>query len=64
MKIYTVDADRETGEWLSDPIDMNESTTAQEWATRQDTDDFHYDTFERGDDPLTAETAAIVCRFV
>lgn len=63
MRIFTVEASRETGEWMGAPVDMNESTTVDEWITRVDTDQYHYDTAEFGDPP-NAETVAIVCKWI
>ena len=59
MRIYTVEIDRSTGEWLNDPIDMNESTTRQDWNTRTDSDHYHYDTAE-----ISGETVAMVCEYI
>lgn len=59
MRIYTVKIDRSTGEWLNDPIDMNESTTRQDWNTREDSDSYHYDTAE-----TMGETIAMVCEYI
>jgi hypothetical protein len=59
MRIYTVEIDRSTGEWLNDPIDMNESTTRQDWNARTDSDSYHYDTAE-----IDGETVAMVCEYI
>ena len=59
MRIHTVQIDRETGEWIGDPTDMNESTTAADWNSRVDTDSHHYDTAE-----IHGETVALLCEYV
>ena len=59
MRIYTVQIDRNTGEWISEPMDMNESTTAEDWNSRVDSDYFHYDTAE-----IDGETVALLCEYV
>jgi len=59
MRIHTVQIDRETGEWIGEPVDMNESTTAAEWNARQDSDQFHHDTAE-----IDGETIAVLCEYV
>ena len=59
MRIFTVEIDRETGEWIGEPINMNESATAAEWASRVDTESYHYDTAE-----IDGETIAVVCEYV
>jgi hypothetical protein len=59
MKIYEVEIDRETGEWLGEPVDMNESTTASDWNARIDSESYHYDTAE-----IDGETMAILCKYV
>jgi hypothetical protein len=59
MRIYTVEIDRSTGEWINDPIDMNESTTRQDWNARTDSNNFHYDTAE-----INGETIALVCEYI
>ena len=59
MRIHTVEIDRKTGEWLSEPVDMNESTTADDWNARTDTEQYHYDTAE-----IDGKTIAIVCEYI
>ena len=59
MRIFTVKIDRETGEWIGKPLDMNESTTAADWRSRLDSDQFHYDTAE-----IDGETIAVLCEYV
>ena len=59
MRIHTVKIDRETGEWISEPVDMNESTTAADWNARQDSDRHHYDMAE-----IDGETIAVLCEYV
>jgi hypothetical protein len=58
MRIYTVQIDRETGEWIGEAIDMNESTTADDWNSRVDSDQYHYDTAE-----INGETVALLCEY-
>ena len=58
MKQYKVKADRETGEWLEEPQREGEVDMAT-WSKNQDTEDVHYDTFEKDD-----ETCAICVIFV
>ena len=59
MKIFTIKIDRETGEWIGEPITMNESTTAADWNSRVDSDGYHYDAAER-----LGETIAVLCEYV
>ena len=59
LSIYTVDIDRATGEWLGEPVSLNESTTAEEWHSRYDTDSYHYDTAE-----IDGETVALLCEYI
>ena len=58
MRIFTVKIDRETGEWIGKPLDMNESTTAADWRSRPDSDQFHHDTAE-----IDGETIAVLCEY-
>jgi hypothetical protein len=55
---YTVEADRETGEWITEPQHVG-AVELIEWNERQDTDDVHFDTYEKDD-----ETRAIEVRWV
>jgi hypothetical protein len=59
MRIHTVKIDRETGEWISDPVSLDESTTPTEWANRVDSENYHYDTAE-----FRGEWIAVVCEYV
>ncbi len=59
MRIHTVKIDRTTGEWIGAPVDMNESTTAEDWNARQDSGIHHYDTAE-----IDGETIAVLCEYV
>ncbi len=46
IKIYEVQADRETGEWLHEPKDTGAVTDWDDWLKLQDTDAEHFDTYE------------------
>ena len=46
MKKFTVEAARTTGEWLSEPV-MGGDVEKSAWDKMTDTDDAHYDTFEK-----------------
>lgn len=59
MRIHAVKVDRETGEWIGKSVDMNESTTAEDWGARQDSDSHHYDTAE-----IDGKTIAVLCEYV
>jgi hypothetical protein len=54
INVYTVDADRATGEWLSDPTWVKAMPQA-EWHELKDTDDVHYDTTELNDQTIGIE---------
>jgi len=55
---YTVEACASTGEWLGEPQYVGR-TTLGEWAEMTDSDEVHYDTYERD-----GETRAIEVVFV
>lgn len=59
LPVYHVFGDPETGEWLADPVDTGETTTAWDWAQRSNTYTFHYDTYVY-DAETQAERALIV----
>ena len=44
--VYTVHADRETGEWTTEAETTGERRTMAEWLTYADTTAMHYDTYE------------------
>lgn len=52
LKQYTVEADKNTGEWLGDPVFVG-MVDESEWHAKQDTDDLHFDTYE---EPIKDET--------
>ena len=54
LDIYKVQADRQTGAWLTEPEWVG-TTTQAEWHARQDTDGVHYDTFELDDTTCAIE---------
>lgn len=56
LRHFTVDGDRDSSEWHGEPVPSGDWVNADEWAKRQDTDDEHYDTFERGGDETLAVT--------
>jgi len=64
MKHFETIADRETGEWLSQPKLIGE-VDASEWNAKVDTEYAHYDTYEIASDEGTIEpeTAAITVRW-
>lgn len=70
IKKYTVDASRNTGEWLNDPEFSGEEVEKSEWDKMSDTEDKHFDTFEKfGKDEqnnksVTGETCAIEVTWV
>lgn len=69
MKKFTVEAARTTGEWIAEPKMVGEVEKAA-WDKMTDTDDVHFDTFERyekdeqGNEPVTGETCAIEVTWV
>ncbi len=69
MKKFTVKAARNTGEWLDEPSLIGE-VDKSEWDKMTDTDDLHFDTFEKfdkdeqGNAPVTGETCAIEVHWV
>lgn len=69
MQKYTVEAARTTGEWLDEPSLIGE-VDKSEWDKMTDTDDLHFDTFEKfdkdeqGNEPVTGETCAIEVSWV
>lgn len=65
--LYQVTADRETGEWLSEPELIGECDLAAEMP--EDTDSIHYDTFDAETVPSTrnageTRTCGIVVHYV
>ena len=67
MKKFTVEAARTTGEWTSDPV-MAGDVEKSSWDKMADTDDMHFDTFERYEKDeqgnVTGETCAIEVTWV
>ena len=59
LEVYSVSADRQTGEWLGAPESTGEVTTATEWCKLSDTNEEHYDTYVYDHD-TQAERALIV----
>ena len=49
-QVYTVNADRTTGEWTSDVQPTNVFMTRAEWLARDAGDDTHRDTYEGAGD--------------
>lgn len=45
LEVFTVVADPETGEWLGEPEATGKTTTAWDWAQKEDTDSLHFDTY-------------------
>ena len=66
--VYAVQADLETGLWLSEPEATGETVDMAEWHARVDIDGEHYDVFDRSPgDPLfgpAPETCAVIVRWV
>lgn len=60
LDIFTVRADAESGEWLSEPEATGEITNAWDWAQRKDTEAQHFDTYVY-DHETQAERALVVC---
>jgi hypothetical protein len=58
MKHYITYADRDTGEWLTQP-ELIGDVDGSEWRAERDTDFVHFDTFEIFSDDGQSETAAI-----
>lgn len=58
LDYYVVEADRETGLWVSEPVKTGITKTS-EFLKEIDSNDIHYDTFEKDD-----VTCAIEVRFV
>ena len=47
MRIFSVSADAETGEWDTDTLSEIGNMPREWFATQRDTADVHFDTFER-----------------
>jgi hypothetical protein len=75
--IFHVDADADTGEWMTARngyrvdtlVDTGERAGLIDWLKNRDTDEFHYDTFERTpadweDTEGDTETCLVRVRFV
>ncbi len=60
MKQFTVDADRETGEWIDDTLHQIEDIDGSAHYLREDTDKIHFDTFEDDHD----RTCAVQVRWI
>lgn len=43
LRIFDVEIDPETGEWLGEALDSGETTTFHEWCRKSDTDEHHFD---------------------
>jgi len=69
MKKFTVEAARTTGEWIGEPEFVGDVERTV-WDKMVDTDDAHFDTFEKfdkdeqGNEPVTGETCAIEVSWV
>jgi hypothetical protein len=44
--IYTVQADRDTGAWIGQPVATGSAMPVADWLAIPDTDDTHYDTYD------------------
>ena len=42
-RIFDLDIDRGTGEWLTEPVDSGDTMEWSEWCAQDDTDEMHYD---------------------
>lgn len=67
-KHYLVAADRDTGEWITEPKYSGEIDRA-EWYLNKDTDDLHFDTYEaeildESGNVIDTETRAITVAWV
>lgn len=58
LRLFTVDADAETGEWLPETLTEVGDIDRAEHIAKLDTDAEHYDIFEQDD-----ETCAIIVRW-
>lgn len=58
LRLFTVQADAETGEWISSTLTEVGMIAAAEHRARRDTDAVHFDTFEMPDGDHT-ETCAV-----
>ena len=63
LLVYTVTADRDTGEWIGEPEYTGRVTRLKDWCEMKDTHAEHYDTYEHFVDSTTSETRAVVLRF-
>ena len=71
LPIYDVQADRQTGEWVTEPEFSGDYATRQEWSRMTDSRHFHYDTYEHfpkdemGETTtIFSETRAVVVKYV
>jgi hypothetical protein len=55
MRLFTVQADPETGEWIADTLTEVGQIDRAAHGAREDTDAVHYDTFERDDETCAVE---------
>lgn len=58
LRLFTVTADAETGEWLMDTLTEIGTTDSAAHAAKSDTDAEHFDTFEHD-----GETCAVIVQW-
>ena len=69
-RVFEVEADRITGEWIREEVDTGRVTTEAEWNAQQDTEDAHFDyydhwiTDETGYQTGETERRAVVVRWI
>ena len=70
LRVFEVEADRITGEWIGEAVDTGRVTTEAEWNAQQDTEDAHFDyydhwiTDETGYQTGETERRAVVVRWI
>jgi hypothetical protein len=55
MRLFTVQADPTTGEWIADTLAEIGTIARAEHLSRTDTDEMHFDTFEHDDETCAVE---------